>query len=131
MTDLWILWVVFAEKPQKTQLLLLGTPRGLKPCCMWSMQSCEPTKVCLIFCFIFIFRFFSFYRVFLWGHNKSEVWECDLRLVCIIFSPLYSLFFAIYATAHDIYVNNVQIFGSKQSKDTDTRMRDVQKNSGA
>jgi len=44
-----VLWVNRLENPQETLLLLLGQPRGLKePCCIRSMQSCEPTKVCLI-----------------------------------------------------------------------------------
>ena len=59
INDFGILWVVFAENPQETQLLLLGTPRGSKPCCIGSMQSCEPTKIALsLFYFYRVFRFF-------------------------------------------------------------------------
>jgi len=42
---IWILWVVSAENPHETTLVLLGTPRGLTACCIRSMQSCFPTKM--------------------------------------------------------------------------------------
>ncbi|CAL2239456.1 unnamed protein product [Prunus armeniaca] len=38
------LWVSFLLNPQETQLLLLGMPRGLKACCICSMQSSYPQK---------------------------------------------------------------------------------------
>jgi hypothetical protein len=95
----WILWVVFAENPQETELLLLGTPRGLKPCCIGSMQSCEPTKMALSF--VLFLEFLDFYWVFAWGHSKSEVWGCDQCLNLHHFYHIFTYFCYINDAAHD------------------------------
>ena len=103
---------IFAVNPQETQLLLLGTPRGLKPCCIWSMQSCEPTKVCLIFVF-FRFLDFSLFQ-FALGPSNIQVWGCDLSIFVPYFAHLYYLFSVIYDTAHDVLCDILQELHQKQ-----------------
>ena len=55
------LWVSFLLNPQETQLLLLGMPRGLKACCMRSMQSSYlrkwSNKLLVLFLSLFSFCF--------------------------------------------------------------------------
>ena len=55
---IWILWVVSAENPHETPLVLLGTPIGLTACCMRSMQSCFLRK-CDLSSLVFHFLFYS------------------------------------------------------------------------